>query len=220
MLSELECDGAQLFRSAVDSKGFEDLRRLLPPAERAGKRIFDSPQLAGWLREASVGSIAKLGLGDAARPVRAILFDKTPDANWALGWHQDRTIAVQQRIDVPGFARWNCKAGAVHVEPPFWLMERMITARIHLDPVPADNAPLLIAPGSHRMGRIAEQTIRTVVDECGSFTCLAEAGDIWLYRTAILHASERSKNGSRRRVLQVDYSAEDLPGGLHWLGVG
>ena len=31
----------------------------------------------------------------------------------------------------------------------------MVTLRVHLDPVPATNAPLLIAPGSHKLGRIA-----------------------------------------------------------------
>ncbi len=29
-------------------------------------------------------SAAKALIGDAARPVRAVLFDKTPDANWAV----------------------------------------------------------------------------------------------------------------------------------------
>ena len=35
--------------------------------------------------------------------VRAILFDKTGDANWTVPWHQDRSIAVATRIDVAGF---------------------------------------------------------------------------------------------------------------------
>jgi hypothetical protein len=36
-------------------------------------------------------------------PVRAILFDKITSANWTVPWHQDRSIAVRKRIDVPGF---------------------------------------------------------------------------------------------------------------------
>ena len=50
-------------------------------------------------------------------------------------------------------------------------------------------------------------------------TCVAEAGDVWLYATPILHASEASHRPGHRRVLQVDYAAEELPGGLEWLGV-
>ena len=37
--------------------------------------------------------------------------------------------------------------------------------------------------------------------------------------TSIVHASERAQNPRRRRVLQVDYASEALPGGLQWLGV-
>ncbi|MGJ4965035.1 hypothetical protein [Bradyrhizobium sp. SZCCHNRI1009] len=45
------------------------------------------------------------------------------------------------------------------------------------------------------------------------------AGDIWLYATPILHASEPSVQPGHRRVLQVDFTADELPGGLIWLGV-
>ncbi|WP_367280013.1 hypothetical protein [Sphingomonas sp. LHG3406-1] len=58
-----------------------------------------------------------------------------------------------------------------------------------------------------------------LVGQCGTLACLAEAGDLWLYATPILHASEVASTPTRRRVLQVDFAAEDLPGGLCWLGV-
>ena len=151
--------------------------------------------------------------------MRAILFDKTAAANWALPWHQDRVIAVRERIEVEGFGPWSRKHGAVHVAPPFPLLARMLTLRVHLDPVPETNAPLLVAPGSHRRGRIAETDVPAIVAACGAVPCLADPGDIWLYATPILHASDRATAVNRRRVLQVDYSADALPGGLEWLGV-
>lgn len=95
----------------------------------------------------------------------------------------------------------------------------MVTLRIHLDDVPADNAPLLIAPGSHRQGRVAERVIEAVVARCGVQACLADAGDVWAYATAIVHASASASGARHRRVLQVDYSAEALPGPLEWKGV-
>ena len=220
MTLQLERDGAQLFPQLLDPTAVGDLERLLPAANGPGERLFGNLRLAGWLADGPVGSVARTFLGEKASPVRAILFDKTTEANWALTWHQDRTIAVRQRVDVAGFDRWNRKSGANHVEPPFDLIERMLTARIHFDPVTEDNGPLLIAPGSHRFGRIEEMSIGDVVEECGSFTCLADIGDAWLYRTAILHASDRTAGNARRRVLQVDYSSDELPGGLEWLGVG
>jgi ectoine hydroxylase-related dioxygenase (phytanoyl-CoA dioxygenase family) len=95
----------------------------------------------------------------------------------------------------------------------------MITLRLHLDPVPNTNAPLLIAPGSHTRGRIAENDVAAVVSKCGVVACLAEAGDAWLYATPILHASEAAAIPAHRRVLQVDFAVDPLPGGLQWLGV-
>lgn len=155
----------------------------------------------------------------ARKPVRAILFDKSEAANWALGWHQDRTVAVKARAAVPGYGPWSVKAGLQHVEPPFALIEAMRTIRVHFDPVPADNAPLLIAPGSHRVGRISERDIDATVAQCGTAACLAERGDIWIYATAILHASAAAALPKHRRVLQLDFSADTLPVPLDWLGI-
>lgn len=158
-------------------------------------------------------------LGKSCRPVRAILFDKTAATNWALGWHQDRTIAVKERASVDGFETWSVKSGMLHVEPPFALLSAMVTLRVHIDPVPASNAPLLIAPGSHRLGRIREEDVRDVVRRCGTVACLADPGDIWLYATPILHASDAATVPMHRRVLQVDFSVGELPGGLEWSGI-
>jgi hypothetical protein len=47
--------------------------------------------------------------------------------------------------------------------------------------------------------------------------CHAMAGDVWAYSTPILHMSERTRSDRRRRVLQVDFAASELPGGLEWL---
>ncbi|WP_420140578.1 phytanoyl-CoA dioxygenase family protein [Sphingomonas sp.] len=158
-------------------------------------------------------------VGTGARPVRAILFDKTASHNWPLGWHQDRTVAVRERRDVAGFAHWTMKDGVPHAEPPFALIERMVTTRIHLDPVDADNAPLLVALGSHRHGRIPEHAISTIVASSEILRCHAARGETWMYATAILHASEPAARPRRRRVLQIDWSPDRLPGGLAWAGV-
>ena len=95
----------------------------------------------------------------------------------------------------------------------------MLTLRLHVDPVGPGNAPLLIAPGSHRLGVLPEAAIPAAVARCGALACLADPGDVWVYATPILHASEPADAPTRRRVLQVDYAAAELPGGLEWLGV-
>ena len=67
-----------------------------------------------------------------------------------------------------------------------------------------DHAPLVIAPGSHEHGRIAVEDVDRVVEPCRTATCIAEAGDVWLYATPILHASEAAVIPTSRRVLQVE----------------
>jgi len=49
--------------------------------------------------------------------------------------------------------------------------------------------------------------------------CLADAGDIWLYAKPMVHVSDAARRPAHRRVLQVDFAAGDLPGGLTWIGV-
>ncbi|WP_241127668.1 phytanoyl-CoA dioxygenase family protein [Novosphingobium terrae] len=213
--------GARLFRSAA----LRDLPGLLTalaelPDEQAGVRISRLPGLRPYLAPgSSIGAVASRALGAEGKPVRAILFDKSEGTNWSLAWHQDRTICVAERVEVDGFGPWSIKAGLHHVAPPFDLLARMVTLRVHLDDVPASNAPLLIAPGSHRHGRVPVDEVEGVAALCGTVACLASAGDVWACSTPILHASEAASRPARRRVLQVDFSADTLPGGLEWLGI-
>jgi hypothetical protein len=219
---DLQRDGAMLVSRALDATSLALIEDVLAglPAGQAGIRLFGVEGLRPILQvTGAVGAIATPQLGKASRPVRAILFDKSAEANWSLAWHQDRVIAVRERIDVIGFGPWTRKFGVPHVAPPFSILSRMLTLRLHLDAVTLMNAPLLIAPGSHRLGRIAEADVPTIVRDCGPVACLASAGDVWLYSTPILHASEAALRPVHRRVLQVDYAACDLPGGLEWLGV-
>lgn len=190
------------------------------PIDQAGLRLHGISGLRPFTDvTGTIGEIARAAIGPHARPVRAILFDKTDAANWSLGWHQDRTICVTSRIETPGFGPWTIKQGLQHVAPPMSVLNGMVTLRVHLDDVSKNNAPLLIAPGSHRRGRIPVEQVEDVVRECGIMACYAQAGDVWLYATPILHASEAAKTPARRRVLQLDYVAQDLPNGLTWAGI-
>jgi ectoine hydroxylase-related dioxygenase (phytanoyl-CoA dioxygenase family) len=215
-------NGAQRFAGALGAADLAALEAALAslPPDKAGIRLTGIAALASILAvDGVIGAVAAAVLGAGARPVRAVLFDKTPRTNWQLGWHQDRTIAVRSKVETDGYGPWSVKAGLPHVAPPFALLAGMVTLRAHLDPVGADNAPLLVAPGSHRLGRIPEAEVVEAVARCGSAMCLAERGDIWLYSTPILHASDAAAIPTRRLVLQVDYAAVDLPAGLAWLGV-
>jgi hypothetical protein len=213
-------EGAQLFKAALSATQLGEIEGALAaqPRDHAGVRLSGIPELRPILIPVGpVGQIPASVLGPECLPVRAILFDKSAGQNWSLGWHQDRTI-VKQRIDVDGFGPWSIKSGMVHVEPPFDLLAGMVTVRVHLDSVPPTNAPLLVAPGSHKRGRIPTGEIPDAVLQCGIIPCLAAGGDIWLYATPILHASEAAVEPLHPRVLQVDYAVGELPCGLEWLG--
>jgi hypothetical protein len=203
----------------------DDLAALRDLADRAvgarpGARLRDAAVLDAVLAATGpVGPLAVRLTSPAARPVRAVMFDKTPEANWAVAWHQDRTLPVAERIEVEGFGPWSTKDGLLHVAPPFEILSRMVTLRIHLDPVDAANAPLRAALGSHRLGRVAAEDAAARAAEHPVIDCLADAGDVWAYATPILHASDRAQPPRRRRVLQVDYADFDLPGGLGWAGL-
>ncbi len=219
---DLDRDGAERIPNALlggELLALDELARQHSDMG-AGMRVAHDETLSQILAPSStMNTIAKSRRGDSVRPVRAILFDKQPGTNWALGWHQDRTMAVRSRTEMPGFGPWSRKSGIDHVEPPFEYIEQMITLRAHLDNCGSDNGPLLIIPGSHRLGRIPVKEIEGVVSKGEAVACLANAGDIWIYASAILHASNAAVHPTHRRVLHVDYSAAGLPYPLKWFGV-
>ncbi|MBA3511703.1 MAG: phytanoyl-CoA dioxygenase family protein [Sphingomonas sp.] len=211
--------GAIRFGAVLDAKQVDRVARLFGDGRRPGKRLScDDLRSIGDLigTRGAIGRIATGLLGPGAKPVRALLLDKSEAANWRLGWHQDRTIAVQERVEVTGFGPWSVKAGQLHVQPPHEITTRMVTLRVHVDGVDHDNAPLSVLPGSHVKGRLDDDAVQAYARKQEALTCLAEAGDIWAYSTAIVHASPEQKRSGRRRVLQIDYSAEELLGGLKW----
>jgi hypothetical protein len=220
--SDFARDGAVHFPGVLSADDLAALRDLADQVvgARPGARLRDTPVLDDILATTGpVGALAARLTSQTARPVRAVMFDKTPDANWAVAWHQDRTLPVAERVEVEGFGPWSTKDGLLHVAPPFEILARIITLRIHLDPVDAVNAPLRAALGSHRLGRVAAGDAADRAAEHPVIDCLAEPGDIWAYATPILHASDRAQPPRRRRVLQVDYADFDLPGGLAWAGL-
>lgn len=145
-------------------------------------------------------------LGHPGIAARAILFDKTAETNWSLAWHQDRTICVRERIEVKEFGPWSFRAGLHHVTPPFDLLARMVTLCVHLDDVPATNAPLLIALGPHTLGKVPVGDVEAVTARCSIVACLATAGDIWAYSTPILHTASFSEVGAAGKPGAVHFS--------------
>jgi len=176
-----------------------------------------SPEIAGLLGpDGRLGKLAAELMGAPARAVRILYFDKTPEVNWAVSWHQDRTIAVAERVDMPGFGPWSVKAGIHHVEPPDSILRNIVSLRLHLDDCGPDNGPLLAVRGSFRLGRVPVSEIGRHVEKGPIQICCAKAGGVVAMRGLTVHASERARRPGHRRVLHVDFSCAELPCGLQW----
>jgi hypothetical protein len=95
----LETDGAVLLEGLVadERDKWHRLTDCYFALGKPGVRITGDGALAIAVRELLERPALCRELGEGHwRCVRAIAFDKAPQANWALAWHQDRTIAVLQ----------------------------------------------------------------------------------------------------------------------------
>ena len=180
---------------------------------RRGGRVAADGELAGSpVVQETVDAI----LGPTNRLVRSILFDKVPGSNWSLRWHQDRTIAVIRRVDVPGYGPWSVKAGIVSVHPPVEVLERMITVRIHLDPCTKENGALRVIPGSAASGKLGSDEVADRVARGPEIVCETPAGGALLMRPLTLHASGPTRSSGHRRILHLDFASGALGGRLQW----
>lgn len=175
------------------------------------------PAARSFSSSPEVKCLLKCVFGKDGFPVEGILFDKTTAANWKVGWHQDLTIPVCQREDRNGFGPWSVKDGVVHVQPPAFVLEQMLTIRLHLDDCNTDNGPLEVLPGSHREGRLDAAAIQRWRKRNDPASCVVPRGGAVVFRPLLLHASRSARRPDRRRVVHLEFAADPLPCGLKWL---
>ena len=171
---EFQRDGAELIASAVEPAVLAQLRSEFARLDiKAGGRPFDLSATVLELMSPSgaLGRIASALSGGDGKPVRVLAFDKTPETNWHLGWHQDRVVAVRQRKPVSWQGTWTCKAGIPHVEAPIDVLRSMFSLRLHLDDCPADNGALKVLPFSWSLGRLTTAEVRDVANAGRPVVC-------------------------------------------------
>lgn len=165
--SEVEQHGFSIRNGLLSSQQVDQLLiavdRIPQPSEehrRGGIRnLLECREVRELAASLAIRNLVEPVLGCEVFPVRAILFDKVPEANWKVPWHQDVTIAVQERVEVDGFGPWSLKSEVLHVQPPAQILEQMLSVRIHLDSCRETNGALKVIPGSHNQGRIPESQI-------------------------------------------------------------
>jgi ectoine hydroxylase-related dioxygenase (phytanoyl-CoA dioxygenase family) len=146
--------------------------------------------------------------------VKSIYFDKPAKSNWFVAYHQDLTISVDQKKQVEGFDQWTVKNDQFAVQPPVTLLENIFTIRIHLDDTDENNGALKIVPGSHHKGIYRPETIDWSKEK--EVVCTVPPGGIIIMQPLLLHASNRTVNNNKRRVIHLEFSNQLLPGGLQW----
>ena len=146
--------------------------------------------------------------------VKAIYFDKPEKSNWFVAWHQDLTISVDKRIDLPGYSPWTTKLNQFAVQPPLDILQDNFTIRIHLDDTDEGNGALKVIPGSHLKGVWRTDDFNHQAETAAS--CNVPAGAVMVMRPLLMHASNRTTTNKRRRVIHVEFSKVRLPEQLNW----
>ena len=152
--------------------------------------------------------------GDEYFVVKSIYFDKPEKSNWFVAWHQDLTISVNEKANLPGYGPWTVKQDQYAVQPPLSILQNNFTVRIHLDDANEGNGALKVISGSHLKGICRPETIdwkRETEDICN-----VNAGGIMIMRPLLLHASNRTTNNKPRKVIHIEFSNAGLPTELKW----
>jgi hypothetical protein len=177
--------------------------------------LWASVSLRAELDASGVSALAAFALGRAAFPVDAIFFDKQPNANWSVPGHQDRLMPGQSASVVRKVRRGSLP----YFEPPATTLAALVALRVCFDDEEVDGGGLEAVPGSHRLGVLQTDAIRSIpLTEYRP--CVAARGDVLLMRPLLLHRSARRTAGGHRRVLHVVYASEQPSDGAHWMGPG
>ncbi|HEX8152271.1 MAG TPA: phytanoyl-CoA dioxygenase family protein [Thermoanaerobaculia bacterium] len=186
-------------------------------AGRGGVRnLITHPTVTSLLLHERLGSYLWSAVGRDLVAVKATLFDKSPDANWRVQFHQDRSIAVKERMQVAGYGPWSTKAGVLHVEPPAEVLAQMLSIRVHLDECGEDNGPLQVIPGSHRSGKLPAAELEATVAGNPRVELYVPQGGLLLMRPLLVHSSSVARAPEHRRVLHIELAPPEAISPLVW----
>ena len=218
-------DGVAVLQQVVLASDIDAIVALVEPLLHDGSKprpgarrvLAREPRLREFVDAGPIRELMTALGGSGARPIRTLVFDKRPEANWLVPWHQDPTIAVRDRTDTTGFVNWNVKDGEVHCQPPLDVLESIFTIRIHLDRCGEESGPLRVVRGSHRTGLLGRQQLDDVVASGHIVETITDRGGVAVMTPLSVHSSPKATNPvHRRRVLHLECTAMELPNGLAW----
>lgn len=184
---------------------------------RAGQRhLIDHPAVIELLANPALVNLVCAAVGTSAFAYKATLFDKSTDANWLVAWHQDISIPVASRCDVPMWSGWSVKDGVNYMQPPSDVLSSLVALRIHLDECNASSGPLRVLKASHKLGRVPHEQCAAIAASHVRQIVTGKIGSASLMRPLVIHALSKAIATKRRRVLHLEFAAAELLGGLCW----
>lgn len=156
-------------------------------------------------------------LGEQYRPVQCSLFAKGQGARWSVTPHQDLSVPLASRVDVPEWAGWSMKENVWFAQPPTAFLEQLVAVRLQLDENASETGPLEVVPGSHAKGRLASASVSKYAEQ--RIKCVVPRGGALVMRPLLIHSSAKPLSPSPRRVLHFLYGPM-LPSGLSWPSPG
>jgi len=219
-ITQLNDQGYSIIPTVYHGKALGSLQQLVetlhsPTNEdlHAVRQLFvELPELLPYIYNQQLKEVLQARYPNAYFLSKAMYFNKPEQSNWFVGFHQDLTINVVERIDTTGFVNWTRKHKKIGVQPPLSYLQRTTTVRIHLDDTDETNGALRIIPKSHKDGIVRVDTLPEQKEE---YTCCVQAGGIMLMSPLLVHASSRS-TGNKRRVIHLEFCDMELPGELRW----
>ena len=119
------------------------------------------------------------------------------------------------QADLNEYINWTYKKGQYGVQPPLNILENTITVRIHLDDTTKHNGALRVIPKTHTKGIV--RTDFKDWDLTNEVVCNIDSGSIMLMKPLLLHASRKTTNNQRRRVIHLEFNNTPLDQPLKWL---
>lgn len=176
--------------------------------------LKEIPELKNLLFNAKLKEVLRALLGNDSFVVKSIYFDKPEQSNWFVSYHQDLTISVNKKLDIEEYTNWTIKHNQFSVQPPKEILENISTIRIHLDDTNEKNGALKVIPKSHKNGVVRADSID--FQNMNERVCSVKKGGIMIMKPLLFHASNKTINNERRRVIHIEFSNITLPEQLSW----
>lgn len=172
------------------------------------------PETLPYIFNENLKDIIESNFGKGYFITKSIYFDKPEKSNWFVAYHQDLTISVDKKAAIENFENWTVKQNQFAVQPPKEILEDNFTIRIHLDKTTKDNGALKVINNSHSKGILRIENMDFEKEK--ETMCEVEKGGIMIMKPLLFHASNKTTNNERRRVIHIELSKQQLPEGLEW----